>query len=283
MRRLAEYTMSGPRQAVIAAVLVGLIPMLNLLSASIVALVTLKRGPQEGFLVMLWALLPAGLQWLAGDTTAALVLLATVPLAQLLRVTGSWSKVIIGAVVLGGLLQLSLVLQTGYVARVTALMEQMLAQGLNLQLPQDGVVTTASAQQLVELFLGFYGAYHALVMVGTLMVARFYQAMLYNPGGFRTEFHALRLDPRIMLVLLALILGGLAGVQVLEEWVTLFCLAPILTSLAIAHSVAARQKAGGSWLTLAYLVLLFMAPAMVMLGFADSVVDFRKRFSDKLR
>jgi len=281
MRRLAEYTMSGRRQAVIAAVLLGLLPVLNLLSASIVALVALRKGWQEGFLVMLWALLPAGLQWLAGDTTAVVVLLAVVPLACLLRVAQRWSAVVVGAVVLGGVLQLSLSIQTGYVARVTALMEQMLAQGMNFQLPQDGVMTSATAEQMVQLFLSFYGAYHALVMIGVLMVARFYQAKLYNPGGFRVEFQALRLDTRVMLVCLALVVGGLAGVQVLEDWVTLLCLAPILTSLAIVHSLAARQKAGGSWLTLAYLMLIFMAPAMVILGFADSVIDFRKRFSAK--
>jgi len=281
MRRLAEYTMSGRRQAVITAVLLGMIPVLNLLSAAIVALVTLRKGWAEGFLVMLWALLPAGLQWLAGDTAAVIALLAVVPLAFGLRLTQSWPKTVIAAVVVGGLLQLSLAVQTGYVTRVEALMEQMLAQGMSFQLPQDGVMTPASAQQMVELFLSFYGAYHALVLIGVLMIARNYQAMLYNPGGFRTEFYALRLDPRVMLVLLALVVGGLAGVQVLEDWVTLLCLAPILTSLAIVHSLAARQKAGGSWLILAYLMLVFMAPAMVMLGFADSVIDFRKRFSPK--
>jgi hypothetical protein len=156
MRRLAEYTMSGRRQAVITAVLLGMIPVLNLLSAAIVALVTLRKGWAEGFLVMLWALLPAGLQWLAGDTAAVIALLAVVPLASGLRLTQSWPKTVLAAVVVGGVLQLSLAVQTGYVTRVEALMEQMLAQGMNFQLPQDGVMTTASAQQMVELFLSFY-------------------------------------------------------------------------------------------------------------------------------
>ena len=38
-----------------------------------------------------------------------------------------------------------------------------------------------------------------------------------------------------------------------------------------------HRSMGTTWLVLAYLLLFIAAPAFVVLGFADSVVDFRKR------
>src|SRR5690606_27778433 len=75
MRGIVEYAMSGRRQAATVAVLFGLIPMLNLLSGAVVALVILRKGMQDGLLVLLWALLPAGLQWVIGDTMPVFMLI----------------------------------------------------------------------------------------------------------------------------------------------------------------------------------------------------------------
>lgn len=282
MRGLAEYAMSGRRQAATTAVLLGLIPVINLLSASIVALVTLRKGPQEGLLVLLWALLPAALRWFTGDTTVVFALFAALPLAWLLRRSASWSRVIVAIMVFGIMLQLSLALQPGYVAMIregtALLLDMMQQQGSTPQLVQDGQLVPATAEQLAALLLSFYGAYHALVFVVMLFVARFYQAMLYNPGGFRAEFHALRPNPRMMLALLVLVLAGLARVARLEDWATLLCLAPILTGLAVIHALVADRNASGSWLILAYLLLIFAPPIIVVLGFADSLADFRRRY-----
>jgi hypothetical protein len=275
--------MSGRRQAVTAAVLVGLIPLLSLLSASIVALVILRRGMQEGFLVLLWALLPAALHWYSGDASVAFALVAVVPLAHLLRSSASWPKVILLATLFGIALQLSLGWQSGFVSMV----REGAGKGLELvqsqgstppMLPQNGELVPATADLLTEWALSLYGAGNAMAFIVALMVARYCQAMLYNPGGFQAEFHALRPNPKVMLVLCALAIAGLAGMPGLEDWVTLLCLAPILTGLAVIHALVADRQAGSVWLVLAYLALLLVTPLIVMLGFADSVVDFRRRY-----
>jgi len=227
-------------------------------------------------------LLPAALRWVLGDTTVAFALLAMVPLAYLLRSSSSWPKVILATTLIGIALQLSLHWQSNYVASIQQAMGEVLAlmqsQGAAPMLLQNGELVPATAEQFSVLVLRFYGAYHALAFIVALMVARHYQAMLYNPGGFKAEFHALRPDPRVTLALFALVVGGLAGVAGLEDWVTLLCLVPILTGLSVIHAMVADRQAGGVWLVLAYLALLFMPPVIVMLGFADSVVDFRRRY-----
>ncbi|MDR0779793.1 MAG: hypothetical protein LBF16_03735 [Pseudomonadales bacterium] len=274
--------MSGRRQAVTAAVLVGLIPLLNLLSAVVVALVILRRGLQEGLLVLLWALLPAALQWYAGDASVVFALVAIVPLAYLLRKGSAWATVIFVTMGFGIALQLSLVWQSGYVALIRETMDTVLTlmqnQGAPPMLIQNGELVPATASQLTDMLLSVYGIGNALVFITTLMTARYCQAMLYNPGGFQAEFHALRPEPRVMLALCALVLAGLAGMPGLKGWVNLLCLAPLLTGLAVVHALAAGRQGGRVWLVLAYLVLLLIPPVIVMLGFADSVVDFRRRY-----
>jgi hypothetical protein len=52
-----------------------------------------------------------------------------------------------------------------------------------------------------------------------------------------------------------------------------------LAGLAVIHAVVARRKASSGWLVLAYMALLFAPPVIVILGFADSVVDFRRRYN----
>lgn len=279
LRGLAEYSMSGRRQAVTVALLFGLMPMLNVLSGAVVALVTLRKGWQEGFLVLLWALLPAGLQWLLGDASAVFMLIAALVTAQALRSSSSWPGVLVLMTILGLLVQLSLAWQPAYVAQVTTIIEQMLAQDTTLQEAAALETGTASAADVVDLLLRFYGALHILVFVGCLAIARHWQALLYNPEGFRLEFHALRMDPRVMGVLLALLLAGELGLPPLNGWVPVFCMAPLINGLALIHHVVARRKLGVNWLVLTYLFTLLMAPAVIVLGFADSFANIRKRLN----
>jgi len=109
------------------------------------------------------------------------------------------------------------------------------------------------------------------------MIGRWWQALLYNPGGFRQEFHNLRFDPRIMVIMLGLILAGLLDIPPLDGWLPLFYIAPMFAGLAVAHYTVAVKKLGTPWLVLCYITLVMMAPAIFLLGLADSVLDLRKR------
>lgn len=277
LRGLAEYSMSGRRQAATVAILLGLFPLLNLLSSAVVSLVTLRKGGQEGFLVMLWALLPAGLRLINGDVSLIYIVVAAWLLALLLRRTESWQSVLLAILALSWLGQLSLELQTLHVSQVRDMIEQLRAQGLDTQLAAadpDMVVTT---DQLLAIWAQLYGSYLALSFVVVLCIGRHWQALLYNPGGFRQEFHGLRLDPRLMGLLLALIVAGEMNVPPLNEWVLLFCIPPLINGLAMAHCVIYKRGIGWNWLVLVYLVALLMAPAIVALGVLDSFFNLRQR------
>jgi hypothetical protein len=230
---------------------------------------------------LLWALLPAGLQWKLGNPGAALILLGIMLASLVLRNTRSWQVAAV-VLLLGGLLsQLSLPLQQGYLARVSEAVGSLQANGFALKTVVDGEVVTANADQLIEALLQFYGPYQMSLMLGCMLLGRYWQALLYNPGGFREEFHNLRFDWRLMAVLLVLVGAGLYGQAPLDKWLMMFCMVPILDGLAVVHKVVAHRNMGTTWLILAYLMLFIAAPAFVLLGFTDSVVDFRKRLAQR--
>jgi len=279
LKGIAEFTMSGRRQAVTVAILFALVPLLHLLAGAVVALVTLRKGWQEGFLVLLWALLPAFLHVYGGDASPLFLLVAALLTGQVLRLTHSWQAALGLVTLLGLAVQLSLPLQTQYLAQVTQVFEQMLNEGRSVQLADAGEMQNASAAELVALLMRFYGTYHMGVFVACIALARHWQALLYNPGGFGQEFHSLRLDPRFAGLLLALLAAGQLGLQPLDAWMPLFCVAPLVNGLALCHYIVAQRRMGASWLVLVYLLGLLVTPALIALGFIDSFANIRKRLT----
>jgi len=274
MRGLAEYAMHGRRQAIIVVVLTGLFPLVYCLSAAVVGFVNLRKSATEGLIILLWSLLPAALLWMAGDSTPVILMLSTAILAQVLKYKESWSRVIMLGTVLAILTQLSLVWQEGYVAELVSIVEE----AIDLQRSQ-GVVVEYSASEVVNLLLGFYGAYHFTTVISCLVLARWWQAALYNPGGFKTEFHQLRLEPGFAVLLAGFILAALTGVPPLSSWLAIMCIPPLLGGLALLHYLVAWKKLGFSWIVMVYLLALFISPVVILLGLADSIVNFRKRIT----
>lgn len=277
MRGLAEYVMLGRRQAIIIVLLCGFFPLLYFFSAAVVALVTLRKGRNEGLIILLWSLLPAGLLWAMGDISPLFLMTGTFALAMVLRTNSSWQLVMVLAVAIGLATQLSLIFQADYQAQIVSAVNE---GAFEAQLNQGGQVQY-TAQQIVDLLLSFYGAYHAFVIIICLMIGRWWQALLYNPGGFKQEFHHLRFDPRVMVVVLGLILLGLLDIPPLEDWLPLFCVVPMFAGLAIAHYMVEKKKLGTPWLVLCYLTLLMMAPVIILLGMTDSLMNLRSRLEQQ--
>ena len=111
MKALAEFVMRGRAQALMIAVAGAVIVLFAWVSAAVVALVTLRKGPAEGVWLLAWALLPAAIiAWRFGDTSAVALLLGTASLALVLRATVSLSLALLASVAVGvaaGILMLS--------------------------------------------------------------------------------------------------------------------------------------------------------------------------------
>ena len=66
MRGLAEFVMSGRKQAIMAVVFLGLIPLVNLLNPVVVGLMVLRKGVLEVAIIFAWAILPIGVWAVVG-------------------------------------------------------------------------------------------------------------------------------------------------------------------------------------------------------------------------
>ena len=84
MRALAEFAMKDRRSAIIAVLLLGLVPMLNLLSPVLVGLIMLRKGWNEALAILVWALLPIGAYAYIGDVVPLVLLLGVTLLAAAL-------------------------------------------------------------------------------------------------------------------------------------------------------------------------------------------------------
>src|SRR3989338_7323116 len=233
------------------------------------------------------ALLPAIGWWYFGEPRTLLVLLGALGLALLLRANLSWNRVLLCSVALG--LVYGLVL--GAVFR-----EPIEAMALELQklMPQmlDGVHQQMSVDERARLdsliapvLTGLIAALLQIVSLLSLMLGRFWQAQLYNPGGFGREFRALRLPtPLAMLLLVGMLLGPNLGPQM--AMLTPLCSVPLaFAGIALLHGMVAQGRLGKFWLVGLYItLLLFMQltyPLLVVLAIVDSLLDFRGRFERK--
>lgn len=283
MHELAKIVMRGPRQAILFASIAMLIPMMFWFSAAVVALVTLRKGSYQGAMVFFWTVLPA-LVWLFGvnDPGALIVLALAFFMANILRLTTSWQLTLFS----GGLLTLILGWLTPYIMpeliEVLMGLADQVFKGLAEESNQEysGVVQDGFRSLIVAGFASsFYG-----VAIGSVCLARSWQAKLFNPGGWQEELYKIRLEPKFLLLVLILvsastILGLNAAVIVFTTIIML-----IFCGVALVHAVVAQKKLAIHWLIGFYFSIFLLFPTVLMLvvmvAVIDSFVDFRSRISN---
>ncbi len=282
MRALAEFIMRGRTQATVVALIGSWFP---LISPAAVALVTLRRGAYDGAIILLWALLPAVLTFFlgTGGHLMALItisgLIATFAVALLLRNSASWPQLLMGLVALSTLAALALgALVPDPVQDLTRSLGELLQQ-----LPETKDQLTAPTAVFVIGLIAYAVAVNSLLSV---LLARWWQALLYNPGGFRTEFQQLRLHPVAALVSMAATLYCFAGTGNYQFWGNVFALPLLVAGVALMHWVVAARKMGVQWLVLFYMALLLLNPLSVVsvavIALLDSWLNFRERIRPKL-
>ena len=282
MQGLAEYIMRGRRQATLVVGLSVAIPLLFWFGAVVLALVILRRGLSEGAPVVIWGGLPA-LAWaMLGDPTPLLLVLGTALLASLLRERNDWSLVVLAAAPLGLIYALILLAMLHEPMMVLANELQGMMPKVLGELGKD--LSEADMARLQSLMLpilaGLTGAVHALLTLASLILARAWQARLFNPGGFREEFHQLRLKPwmAVSLLLLVFVAPQFGDMAVVAPVSTVPLL---LAGLALIHGIVGIKQLSLAWLIAMYVALLFASqaavPLIMLLAFIDSLFDFRSR------
>jgi len=170
-----------------AVVFLGLIPLVNLLNPVVVGLMVLRKGVLEVAIIFAWAILPIGVWAIVGDIAPLIMLFAISGLAWLLRESESWEFTLLATIAIGLSVEIYLRFQPAILDGLFQQLELLLVTN-NLQ----GI----QLEDLRESMGSFIGVGYMFLAIVLLILARWMQASLFNPGGFQKEFHQLRIGQK---------------------------------------------------------------------------------------
>ncbi|MCP1318807.1 hypothetical protein [Halomonas sp. 707B3] len=280
MLALARWLMRGTPYAAGGAALAALVPWLFWLGAAIAALVTLRKGFAPALPVIIAAALPAGFWWVQGDVIPLASVLLVTLMAVILRERMRWGEtLIVGTLAAAAMVQLGIFSPPGG----TELMLEQLRESseeidrMLTEFANQGIDTPTLAATVIG---GVTGLVVLLAAIACLALARSWQAGLYNPGGFREEFHTLRLTPKELAILVVLGVAGMAlGAQALAmlSWIPL-----LIAGIALVHGFIGIKGMNGLWLVAFYVLLITTWPTILivlLLGLIDTFANVRARLA----
>jgi hypothetical protein len=258
--------------------------LLLILVTALVSLVSLRQGTTEAIQLLFWAILPFLALYLSGEDRAillvAIVIIACV-CSLILRQTSSWSLVLSVSVVLCSLCGILVFYSTdSFVADLDANFQASLA------LQTDPEVRREAEARIKEWsgVEGISGMLAYLICAAStfgVIVGRWLQSILYNPGGFRQELHGLRLSMYLALICALLVIAAIAKGWEMFFWLMVISMPLTVAGLGFLHWKIAQK----GWKELAvialYVCMVLTIPlgpiVIVVIAFLDSIFDFRKK------
>jgi len=298
---LAAYIIKGRMQAMMVASSLALLsllfPPVSIVSSAAVALVTLRRGGNEGLYVLIFSCLSAALlgYFLFGNLQFALlyglVLWLPIWLISIVLREGKHLSIAIQIAVLLGMV--GVVGFYLYANDATALWQSVLnvmVQPMLENSPPDAPVD--EIKQSIQVFSQFMtGAIAAGTVYGLLFglfLARWWQSILFNPGGFREEYLSLRVHPQVAIASLLIVAIAWLSSGIVSEvcWNIAILLVVLYTFVgtAILHSAFLETKIKRFAVPFLYVTLVLVPHAValvVLVGVLDAWLDLRSKILNK--
>lgn len=262
--------------------------------STLMALVILRLGIYSSAPIFVTLILISVYFAKEGNIIPLSCVIGTGVLALILRVTRSLSSVLVLApwVVIIWVLMLSQFAEP-YLEKLLFQVKEVFSEFENqllenAELNNNKQATNKLISQLPELsgnyLLGNIALIQMILSLMSLFFARSLQSRLYNPEGWRKEFHQLRFTRIGLLTLLFGILGCTSLVE-FQYWTWLFALPLLVSGVAIVHSCANIKKLNGQWLIGFYIILIIFAPLipiLILLVMIDHWIDVRGRLQQKI-
>jgi len=278
------------------ALLSLLFPPVSIVSSASVALVTLRRGGYEGLYVLVFSCLSAALLgfFLFGNVQFALlyglVLWLPIWFISIVLREGKHLSVAIQIAVLFGMIGiLGFYL---YADDPAVLWQSVLSLMVQPMLASNPDVPLEEVKQSIKVFSHFMtggiaaGSVYGLLF--GLFLARWWQAVLFNPGGFRTEYLSLRVHPKVASVsLLIVAIAWLSSGIVAEICWNLSILLLVLyafVGLAVLHAAFSEMKTKRFMVPFLYITLVLVPHVIaivVIVGVVDAWLDLRSKILNK--
>lgn len=150
---------------------------------------------------------------------------------------------------------------------------------------QDGPKADALWLFMSKIMTGSAVAVFLLVQIVSLLQARWWQALLYNPQGYKQEFHQLRYGVIVASGAVVISIFAIATKNEIALNLLLVVISFMLfQGLAVVHSLVAKCKLGTAWLVGVYIIMLFTLQngaigvlVVATIGLSDNWVNFRLR------
>ena len=290
MGGLLRFVTRSRYHAIGVSALSSLMPPFSFVGGAVIGLATLRYGATEGATVLAGssAIFAVAMWALAGSTAPAVVFvvvtgLPALALCALLRATASQGFVLEAATLATGAGMIVLYLAVPDPAQWWLdVFATILVSG------NEGIDPRAF-EELAEMFRSMMTGFPIAVMVTSMcivLLARWAQAALDNPGGFGREFRNLRIGRAFAggsggVVVLALIATP-RGTGVGHDLLMLIVATCAIQGVAMVHGLVALRGGGRGWFVAMYASLLLVTPAAVLAlsvaGFSDAWFDYRTRF-----
>ncbi|MDX1442990.1 MAG: hypothetical protein R3270_04330 [Gammaproteobacteria bacterium] len=288
MQKLLHWLLASPLRAGTAAAALALTRILDILGGALAATVTLRGGAAAGVQALAVAI---PLIWFAGYWSGAgnMVLYAELALwlpviaaSLVLRRTGSLALMTQSVAVLVGFLVTAWYLaDTDPLARLTSFVTDQFLPFYGEVFGKVPELDAAQREALAKVMPAAASATSLLVVSIAVMLGRWMQAVGFNPGGFRKDFHQLRQGRSLTLLAVALWVSAVVTGHMLA--IAFAVLASVLLAfqgLALAHGVAGIRKANPMWLWMLYGLLLFLTfqvgTLLMVIGAMDNWIDWRR-------
>ena len=276
MQSLAKFAMRSPLHAIGVSMLAASLPLFSWVSASIVALVLLSQGFRAGANVFLWTLIPLGIGFhYSSDPTSVFLVISVFLLALALRNRFSWEQVLVFAffiTLIGAFLYYSLAATVFY--QLIDIYNQILAG-------TDGIPSLED-EDLERIMISGYSVMLYFFSIAVLSLARWCQSCLYNPSGFGSEFHSLRLPLYVSIAAALAVFFCIVFIDRLGVWIPFVGSPLFVAGLGLVHWTFEAAKISSFWLIGFYVgLLLFFQiffPVLTGIAIIDSFFDFRSRF-----
>lgn len=129
-------------------------------------------------------------------------------------------------------------------------------------------------QKMPELLAESIGSWAFFIVLSSVFVSRYWQAQLFNPGGFQKEFHSLRLGKEAVIACVAalglsLVFSSSFFAVISSALIFVF----FIQGLSVLHCLTKQRGLSRSWLTGLY-VILWLPPTMLLLSILGMVENF---------
>lgn len=305
LQRLTSYLLRHSWQTMALTFIITFIPIIGIVGILIAAFITLSKSIVEGAILTVLASLPYVISFYFTSTETnvlPLVLMAAVGVAVLSNIL-TW----IFAVMLQRKSSFSLIIQ------IAALIGVLTISVIHLMYPEvadwwgnqlqiyydqaqafssDMLKTTPAALSKEKETISFTKQYATGLMTAAilfnsimqLIVARWWQAIIFKPGLLRNELHTIRLTQLAgVLFTFSLVLSYLGNRVVLDIMPILYLLFAG-AGLSLVHYLLGLKETKNAWvwILVLYVALLLSMPLSILLvalfGLADIWLNFRQRF-----